>query len=200
MTLPFRDITPLRRARRRECKHYTSYKKTLREDFLYRCGYCNDSDKRKFRSFAIDHFVPKNPRDFIHAIKPNYYYNLVWSCSYCNLAKSDKWPTKNASVHNDGSTGFVDPVSDEYNDLFFRDENGCIIPNDDHEIASYIKEELKLWLPIHSLNWKLEKLKTIELSLKKEMKENHCATAQQEINEIGACISSILDDIFKENE
>jgi len=196
MTEPFREVTPQRRENRSECKNYSSYRKTLSEDFLSRCGYCNDYDRYNMQSFSIDHFVPKNPRGFTHNIPPNNYYNLVWSCPHCNSAKSDKWPTKNSLVHNNGMIGFVDPVTNGYGDLFIRDSNGCIIPDKDNDLAKYIVDELKLWLPIHSLMWRLEKLKNIELELKDKEREVDSEELRNEINQIGGQISSIMDDVF----
>lgn len=159
MTHPFRSTpTPKHQKDRRECEHYSSYLKTLKKDFNKRCGYCNDIDLYKIRSFNIDHFVPRNPKDFTHSIKPNYYYNLIYACNYCNSAKSNKFPTKDPDKHNDGKIGFIKPTDDEYSDLFYRDKDGTIYPINENLLSEYIIRELNLKNPIHSLMWRLEKL------------------------------------------
>ena len=73
----FRELTPNRRPDRKECKHYRSYRKTLREDFNNRCGYCDDSDRLRIRSFTIDHFVPQNPKDFRQMITTIWYIHAT---------------------------------------------------------------------------------------------------------------------------
>lgn len=167
---PFREKTPVRRPDRAECKHYNSYRKTLREDFTQRCGYCNDLDSYRIRSFTIDHFVPQNPKGFKTTIAPNYYYNLVYACRYCNTSKMNKWPTNDEHTHNNGSQGFIDPVEQEYTDLYTRTVSGRIQPVDDENVlAHHIVAELKLWQPIHERMWKFEKIdlliEQIELKL-----------------------------------
>jgi len=143
---------------RNVCEKYSSYLGTLKSDFNKRCGYCNDIHSYRIRSFAIDHFVPRNPIDFTHTIQPNYYYNLVYSCNYCNSAKSNKFPTRNHEQHNDGNIGFVMPTDIAYDDLFYRDTDGTILSNNNNPLANYIIKELNLDNPIHSLMWRLEKL------------------------------------------
>lgn len=158
-TYPFREKPfPLHQKDRSACEHYSSYLGTLKVDFKKRCGYCNDIHSYKIRSFAIDHFVPRNPRDFTHPIKPNHYYNLIYSCNYCNSAKSNKFPTQNHKIYNDGRIGFVFPTDEEYNDLFCRDKDGTILSNNNNQLGDYIIKELNLDNPIHSLMWRLEKL------------------------------------------
>ncbi len=198
----FRELTPVRRPDRKECKNYNSYHKTLREDFNNRCGYCDDSDKLRIRSFTIDHFVPQNPKDFTHDIPVNYYYNLVYACNYCNFSKANKWPTKNAGIHNNGREGFIDPTEESYTELFKRSATGKIIPSDDNnnDLANYILAELKLWFPIHERMWKWERLISLEEKLKaklelvkdQELKEKHYQALLD--------LNSIRKNIFVENE
>ena len=91
---------------------YKRYKQPLREDFQYRCAYCilheGDPYGGGFHHFQIDHFRPRNKfPDLI-----NTYSNLYYSCTWCNRAKSDTWPT-----NDEQSRGFVfvDPcVEDLY--------------------------------------------------------------------------------------
>lgn len=200
----FRNDTPKRRLNRKECKHYTSYKKTLKEDFNSRCGYCDDIDFQKVRNFTIDHFIPQNPLGFSHNIAPNYYYNLVYSCGYCNISKTNKWPTNDPALSNDGNIGFIDPVENDYTNLYQRDVNGKIHPVDStNNLANYIIKELKLWLPIHQKMWKLEQIRSLnkEITIKLEnLKDGQLKDdLEKEHYKILKLWVSIQESIFVEN-
>lgn len=200
----FRKDTPSRRQDRNECKHYTSYKKTLKEDFNHRCGYCDDTDFQKVRNFTIDHFVPQNPTGFSHTIAPNYYYNLVYSCGYCNTSKTNKWPTNDSKKSNDGIVGFIDPIEQKYTNLYSRDINGRIQPvSSTNNLAKYIIKELKLWLPIHEKMWKLEKVRKLNKDIEKRlngMLEGELKVKlEREHYEILKIWVSIQENIFTEN-
>lgn len=202
---PFRKKTPKRRENVTERENYDSHRKDLREDFGGRCGYCDDSDIFRIRSFAIDHFVPKTPIDFTHDIKPNYYYNLVYSCSFCNRAKSNKWITKDASIHNDGRQGFIEPTSEEYTNLFKRDKDGTIECNGINTyLSKYITEELKLWYPVHRITWKLEKLDQLEKGVSFEIQQLETSPLKRELeamqNEIRGILVNLFRNLFAENE
>lgn len=150
----FREKRPKHRKGRAVCVHYKSYKKTLRTDFNRRCGYCDDLDFNRIRDFVIDHFVPRNPDGWKHRIKDNYYYNLVYACPFCNRAKSNKWPTKKTKVHNDGNEGFIMPTKRTYDKVFTRAKDGSIIYDPANPLSKYLYDNLDLWQPIHSLNWR----------------------------------------------
>lgn len=202
---PFREKTPCRRPDRAECEHYSSYKDTLREDFNRRCGYCDNFDRFRIRSFTIDHFVPRNPKDFTHDIKPNYYYNLVYACWICNSAKSNKWFTNDADLHNDGKTGFIEPTSDEYTSLFKRDKNGVIQSSGINDLlASHIIEELKLWYALHSIIWKLERLNKLKFRVANEIQKVPDETSKNDLRdahyEILKKLDFLIDGFFDENE
>lgn len=202
---PFRNKTPQRRANRKVCKHYTSYRNTLKEDFNSRCGYCHDSDRYRINSFAIDHFVPRNPSGFKATILDNDYSNLVYSCRYCNTAKSNKWPTNDETIYNDGTIGFIDPAEQDYTDLFQRSSFGCIEPTDsENPLAHYIIAELKLWLPIHEKMWKLEKLDRISEEIEQKIKETRDDDSIKLLEDIHykllKGLQEITKGIFVENE
>jgi hypothetical protein len=188
----FRLKEPLRRANRKECELYSSYRKTLEEDFNKRCGYCDDSNEYRMRNFAIDHFVPQNPVDFVNDIAPNYYYNLVYSCNFCNSSKSNKWPTRDCKVYNDGKSGFIEPTTVDYTNLFKRNSLGEIICNGNNpDIAKYVIRELNLWYPVHHITWKLERVKklgdevkakilnVIDADIRKELESTHYEILQE---------------------
>lgn len=201
----FRESTPSRRDNRAVCKHYTSYRDTLKEDFGNRCGYCNDLDKYRIRSYTIDHFVPQNPADFVHRLAPNDYYNLVYACRYCNSAKTNKWPTKDERVHHNGKEGFIDPVADEYTDMYHRSSSGRIEPKDpNNELAQYIIDELNLWKPIHERMWKIEKVDFLidELEIKISVSTNQVQKETLEMIHYKLLKSwrAIQKGIFVENE
>jgi hypothetical protein len=196
--IPFRILTPQHTKGRKSCKKYQSYKASLRKDFNQRCGYCDDHNYNRLRSYVIDHFVPRNPKDFVHKIPDNYYYNLIYSCSFCNSAKSNIWPTKVARKHNDGVKGFVMPTTVRYGKLFYRDGHGSIMPKANNQIAKYIYDTLNFSFPIHSLNWKFERLSQQEKILQQLASINmHDLQLQKDIDDIRNLRLTVLDDLFR---
>lgn len=179
--------------------HYSMYRTILKDDFDNRCAYCHDTEKYSIRSFAIDHFVPQKPKYFIPSIKPNDYNNLIYSCSYCNRAKWDKWPTNIESEPNNGLIGFVKPTEKRYTKLFYRNLKGRIIPNTgvDFALAKHIKDELLLWHPIHSLMWKIEKLMDLEEKVDSKLKEIHNDDLSKMHSQITKQITDVFREIFK---
>lgn len=189
---PFREKTPKRRETVKERKNYRYHQNDLRQDFNERCGYCDDTDYFKVRLFTIDHFVPQNPKDINHNIEPNFYYNLVWACSFCNSAKSNKWFTDNHTVYNDGNIGFVEPTTKEYTKLFRRDKDGSIESSGINDtLAEHIRFELNLIHGVHRITWKLEKLYFQKLRLENELERLHD-------KELSLEIRNALDEIFKD--
>ena len=93
-------------------KTYQTNKKYLAQDFNNRCAYCNDLDKYSGgqRFFHIDHFAPKS---LFPSLKFDY-DNLMYSCPYCNGAKSNKWPSNSEKVSVVGNIGFLSPCENEY--------------------------------------------------------------------------------------
>lgn len=192
--IPFREKTPKHSSDIRECKHYSSYKDKLKDDFNSRCGYCDDKSIG-VKNFVIDHFVPQNPDNFKHTIKPNLYTNLIYSCPFCNSFKSNKWPTNDENIHHNEHVGFIKPTEKEYTNLFSRDSKGRILPTE-NKIAKYIYDELKLFFPIHELNWKFEKLKYQEELLKDLISETQDESLKSELLAIRSVRLSIMDEIL----
>jgi 5-methylcytosine-specific restriction endonuclease McrA len=192
----FRACTPSYRKGRRTCKKYTSYRKTLREDFLERCGYCNDHEFNSIRDFVIDHFIPQNPDGWTHTISSNVYSNLVYACPYCNAAKSNKWPTKNAAKSHNGKFGFIHPADPNYDALFKRSNAGNILPMKGNPLGIWIKEELKLWHPVHSLNWKFEQLYHQQQILEILFKATKDVSLKSDILQLQALRMQFMDSIF----
>lgn len=193
--LSFRNETPKHRSNRRVCAHYKSYKKTLRSDFNMRCGYCNDLDTNRIRNFVIDHFVPQNPDGWTHTIPSNTYKNLIYACPFCNGAKSNKWPTNNEKLHNNGIQGFVKPTLKLYSNMFRRDNYGRIIVHKAHPIGIYIYDELSFDFPIHSLNWRFEKILEQEKIIEALKVQDSVLGIQ--LNDLKILRLEIVDSIYK---
>ena len=155
----FRIVTPKRQEIKIEVSKYHYHKENLRIDFGYKCGYCNDHEIWRNSFYEIDHFIPKA---YLSDKEKTEYWNLVYSCRFCNNSKRAKWPTNDRSIHNNGSVGFIDPCSIEYDEQFERDDFGRIIPT--KELGKWMFENLNLGLKRHAIIWQLVKLdETIDL-------------------------------------
>ena len=76
---------------------YKSFKQWIRDEFWFRCIYCLSRETwypNGHRAFSIDHVIPQS---IAPALRVSY-GNLVYSCLWCNSAKSD--------------AGLRDPVSE----------------------------------------------------------------------------------------
>jgi len=126
---------------------YTSFKQYIRIDFNSRCGYCDDLDlfHGGVRGYQIDHFKPHSIVRF--KVLKEEYSNLVYSCPFCNRAKSNKWEDTN---------GFIDPCDVKYNNHLERNSRGQI--KSKSEQGNYIHINLNLHLKRHELLWMIEKL------------------------------------------
>ena len=146
----------IKRTCKKNFKDYHSYKKYLQADFSHRCCYCNLSEKTfGVISFQIDHFIPKNHfknrRDELETL----YENLMLTCPKCNRAKSDQYEGDIESPHIENRL-IYNPDQVNYTSIFYRDALGQIA-SDDPKGKAMIRR-LKLYRPIHSYAWILEKL------------------------------------------
>jgi uncharacterized protein (TIGR02646 family) len=148
--MTFRKLHPKRSQNVPHKNNYRDYRLQLREDFGHRCGYCNDIDLPRVDRYEIDHFVPVS----LDESKKTDYSNLVYACKSCNNSKSDKWPTNNPALSNNGTIGWIDPCTEDYANQFDRDKYGAIIPKTD--IGKWMYENLKLWKSQHSYLWCIE--------------------------------------------
>lgn len=141
-------------------------KKYLKKDFNNCCGYCGDHNKYSGgdRNFHVEHFAPKSRFPELATI----YENLIYSCPYCNLSKSDKWLGTTASQTIVSGRGFIDPCDDQYEKCLYRKDNGELDYYAHSITGQYIYTELKLFLVRHKYCYQMEKL----LILAKEIKEN----------------------------
>ena len=134
--------------------NYRLYKGELRADFNYRCGYCDSTDEYfgGLSGAHIDHFAPKSKFPTL----ATQYDNLVYSCPFCNRAKSNKWLGNDANIPNDGKEGFVDPCSDEFDRHLTRRASGEIVPKT--RLGEYMVDHLKLRLVRHRFIWQAQRL------------------------------------------
>jgi uncharacterized protein (TIGR02646 family) len=139
---------PVRRDMTEARPRYQAYRPELREDFGKACGYCSDSDRNQDAVvFHVDHFAPKDSFPQLSLT----YSNLVYACRFCNRAKWNKWIGTDPQVSHNGTEGFVDPCSAEYDDHLERLESGEIVGKSD--LGRYMVRKLKLDLLRHRLLW-----------------------------------------------
>ena len=142
----FRDklSVPIREYDGNELKNYRKYKPHLRKDFKNKCGYTNCLDDwfGGTITFQIDHFLPQSK----HPKLKTKYSNLIYCCSYVNRAKSN----------DEGN--YLDPCDEDYNEHFYRNDKGEIIPVTTSAKAVYMHKKLKLYLKRYSIIWTLEQL------------------------------------------
>ena len=140
--IEFRKQAPVRTCTRTS-KNYRSFKADLASDFNRRCGYtdCSDLWFGGSGTFHIDHFKPHTQYPKIKTA----YSNLVYSCSYVNIAKSD--------IDN---PSFIDPCDHDYNKHFNRNSNGSIVPISSEARIMY--HTLKLYLLRYQIIWMLDEI------------------------------------------
>ena len=152
----FRNHVPQRTGESGQFNTYSEYKDTLKIDFYECCGYCNDSHNYMggWRGMQIDHFAPRTP--FVEL--EHEYDNLVYSCFYCNNAKSNDWVSDSPDrpISDDGTRGYVNPREEAYTELFSRNSNGSIRPMSN--LGLYIYTNLNLGLLRHELINTMEKI------------------------------------------
>ena len=185
---PFRDFKIVRSSNVPRYKNYKQYRGLLRSDFRGRCAYCNLKEEGiTDLPFQIDHFIPKAVFDPKEQDKPRDislltdYNNLIFSCANCNNAKHEKYQGDfpNDKMHN---TLFYHPIEDDYNDYFYRDDEGKI--QSDDELGKKMIIELRLHHPCHALEYLVESCTVIieTLEKKKDGEENKAvAMAYDEI-------------------
>lgn len=135
---------------------YSKYRPYLSEDFERRCCYCNMCESTITTPFHIEHFIPQKEFEGKKDSLLTDYRNLMWACPKCNLSKGSKYAgnfMESDEIENDL---FYNPEKTDYNIIFYRNELG-IIDSDDPKGREMIRI-LKLYRPIHTLSWLIEKL------------------------------------------
>lgn len=177
-----------------EQRSYKRYEPELREDFHCICGYCGKSEDVTKKGFEIDHFVPISEA----ADLKNCYDNLVYSCFTCNRKKSSLWPTKDKTLPHDGTVGFCDPATEEFDIHLQRDESGRIIsctPVGEYMLKTAFRFDTR---PMDVV-WKAMKI----FELKRELRAKWDILSTEEKNEymrVDEELESLLGYIFKLKE
>jgi 5-methylcytosine-specific restriction endonuclease McrA len=101
---------------------YQRYKGVLREDFSYRCVYCDihENESGGPRYFSVEHFRPKKRFPELRTE----YRNLLYACTVCNSYKSDDWPSETPL---DDGRGYLDPTEHDYDDHFALSDDDLIV-------------------------------------------------------------------------
>ena len=170
----------------------------LIEDFDHKCAYCDDLDKYGggSKSYHVEHFAPKEKFPELEYD----YDNLLYSCPYCNISKSNKWPSDNSIENIKDNRGFINPCTSEYNTHLTRRDNGEIYYKT--LIGKYMYYELKLYLERHQLIYNLErihiKLKEVKEEISKREKLHKSVTELKELYRELSVIFFEYYDIFSE--
>jgi uncharacterized protein (TIGR02646 family) len=179
----------------------SSNKMRLVNDFENKCAYCDDYDKYGggYNAYHVEHFAPKEKFKNLQFT----YENLLYSCPYCNISKSDKWVGSTASENIVGEEGFIDPCTDEYYVHLKRDEQGNIVYTT--LIGKYIYDELKLYLKRHQILFNLEKLRIKKKLLKakiaeKKLKNEDVVDLEQIYQQLCVVFCEYYDLFFENDE
>jgi len=162
----FREEPPIEEEVLTVVSKYQDHKPTLIKNFRGKCGYCNDNDIWRNTYYEIDHYIPKG---YLTDAEKKEYWNLIYSCRYCNNSKRAKWPTEDRNEENNGEEGFVSPYSTDYDLLFERDKEGKILPKPG--LATWMHKNLNLGLKRHSIIWQLENLKSTVNKIREHYKK-----------------------------
>lgn len=147
---------------------YHNYENYLKKDYSCRCAYCNLYDKNVSNSFEIDHYIPKKAFKEKRPGLLTLYDNLVYSCKKCNQSKSSKFKGDvNSNPLNNEL--FYNPALVDYNTIFYRDESGSILSDD--EKGRNMINLLKLYRHINNLAWICEKLYESNLRIEEKMNQ-----------------------------
>lgn len=173
----FRDFK-IERTCNKKLKRYKSYKKYLKKDFHERCAYCNTWEHMiKPLKFSIDHYVPRKIFKNVDKTFDNNYDNLMYVCPKCNREKSAKYK---GNVHNLKIKNelFPNPVEEDYNKIFFRNEYGGIDSN--IEKGRNMINELKLYRPLYNIVWLAEQVFNVREKIKSKIKSKHLSKASRD--------------------
>lgn len=189
------DKTIERRKGITELNHYADAREILEEDFHFLCGYCGKNGKIMHQKFHIDHFVPKS----LDPDRENDYYNLVLACPKCNLSKSNKWPTRDINVPNDGNIGFVDPATEQFEEHIERNSEGFVvgITNVGKNMCSMLHLDIRRT----DLYWKIDRIRKMEDRLELLFSNGELEEKEKDFYiEINIMLKSYIDEAFDKGE
>lgn len=146
--------------------NYKDYKPFLKEDFSYRCAYCNTSEVTIGTvPFHIDHFVPRKKFEGVLDDLDVYYDNLMWSCPRCNMKKGKKHEGK-ISLECE-NTLLINPRKENSNEVFYRNHIGGI--ESAKSIGVQTIMTLDLSHPVYNVLFFHDKLTELNLKYEKEL-------------------------------
>lgn len=174
---------------------YSDARKILAEDFENICGYCGKDSKIMHERFHMDHFVPVS----INPERKNDYYNLVWACPKCNLVKSNKWPTEDKEIANNGDIGFVDPATEEYDQHVERNEYGYI--HGKTLLGQSICKNLNFHIRRTDLYWKIHNLYKMQEKLEILFDKKRLSEQEKDFYiETNKLLKKYVNEAFNERE
>lgn len=132
-----------RRSQPPQLRNYRSFKRYLRRDFKYRCGYCTVHEGEYHaggvKSFCVEHFRPRNRFPELECV----YDNLYYACRHCNENKGTHWPSEELLR---ADFRFLDPCAEDYYDIHINvNTDGRLEPNSNP--ARYTTEHIRLNRP-----------------------------------------------------
>lgn len=175
--------------------HYADAREILEEDFHFLCGYCGKNGKIMHQKFHIDHFVPKS----LDSDREHDYYNLVLACPRCNLSKSNKWPTRDINVPNDGNIGFVDPATEQFDEHIERNSEGFVVGVT--PVGKNMCSMLHLDIRRTDLYWKIDRIRKLEDRLELLFSNGELEDEEKDFYiEINMVLKSYIDEAFDKGE
>ena len=147
--------------------------------------------------YHVEHFAPKEKFPELKFT----YDNLLYACPYCNISKSNKWPSDDSKINVVGQEGFVDPCTKEYNAHLNRREDGSIYYAS--PLGEYMYYELKLYLQRHQLIYNLDRVHMKLKDVRKEIERRE--SLQKPVDELKELYKDLCVvfyeyyDIFAEN-
>lgn len=198
--IKIKDKIPIRSYSGEKWRTNKANKKRLAIDFKHKCAYCDDYDVYcgGYNSYHVEHFAPKEKFKELEFT----YDNLLYSCPYCNISKSNKWVGNTAEENIVNNKGFVDPCTDEYYKHLQRDEQGNIIYTT--EIGKFMYNELSLYLKRHKILYNLEKVrvkkKLLLEKIKQKKEKNENVDELMDIYKLLCVIFCEYYDLFFEDE
>lgn len=186
-TAPIRDKLPSRSTNPPKYTNYRRYKVQLRNDFNEVCGYCDASDSFSggMRNYHIDHFAPKSTFPSLEVE----YTNLIYSCPFCNIRKSNTWIGTEPKPSHNGTEGFIDPCDPAYDTHFERTANGKVIPLT--QLGNFMFENLNLGLVRHQHIWQAKRLRSLRDEVRILIKE-HSKNKDKSVKEYVALLEQYL--------
>ena len=175
--------------------HYLDAREILEEDFHFLCGYCGKNGRIMHQKFHIDHFVPKS----LDPDRKNDYYNLVLACPKCNLSKSNKWPTEDINVPNNGDIGFVDPATEQFDEHIDRNSEGFVVGIT--PVGENMCSMLHLDIRRTDLYWKIDRIRKMEDQLEKLFLDKKLSGEEKDFYIIiNIFLKTYIDEAFDKGE